>query len=502
MKIQDAVQHMTKLYLRWIVDSYTEDIPPKEEEEARTDIIEHVDDLADLERLKKRITQNQDNFEQFILRNFVLESILNQDDLTHTIEGVSQGVRQREKEIIQSAEDPGYFDHIDDESINTLKTVLQVAFEDEKLSQDEIRLITKLREKLGLREIDQYRLHAQLGHFPKKENRLHTYGEVEDELQDLQKVGVVFYCNQHPDGSRYVIPEELEKGAKEAIGFELSRKAWDLLLQKVKKDQIRMVLRENGASVSGTKDELIDRTIRIGIEPSSFLSYLKDNELYELLGTLPGAKVSGSKSEKIKRVVDYFANRTIHEVDDETDEREIYYKYLTELANRDRENLHANDVIGKDKDIDNAFEKGTRYLFEEKFGLELMDLDGSERPDGAVYLEDKNEVLMWDNKSKEGEYTFPDSHVNQFNKYIRKSDIRVTTFLVITSDINDDASKRAIELKARSKYDTDVALISAENLDWLADNWKEYGSEFNPYVFNTNSVLDIQSIKARLEALM
>ena len=170
MKVQDAVQHMTKQYLRWIVESYTEDIPPKEEEEARTDIIEHVEDLADVDRLQKRISNTENRYEKVILRNFVLETLLNEEDLALPIEDVSSGVRRREQKIIESAEDSGYFEHIDDRSNNIMKTVLDVAFEDKKLSFDEIRLITKLREKLGLRIIDQYRLHAQLDHFPQKNN--------------------------------------------------------------------------------------------------------------------------------------------------------------------------------------------------------------------------------------------------------------------------------------------------------------------------------------------
>jgi len=96
-----------------------------------------------------------------------------------------------------------------------------------------------------------------------------------------------------------------------------------------------------------------------------------------VLAGLPGAKVSGSKGERIERVIEYFDKMVFRDVPDEAPPGEIYFQYLVELARRDREILLANGVIRKDREMDAAFEAGTRHLFVEKLGLELIAMGGS-----------------------------------------------------------------------------------------------------------------------------
>ena len=65
---------------------------------------------------------------------------------------------------------------------------------------------------------------------------------------------------------------------------------------------------------------------------------------------------------------------------DEASPGERFYKYLPELARRDRENLLANQIITKDLDIEHGFEAATRFLFESRLGHKLMEMAGSEHP--------------------------------------------------------------------------------------------------------------------------
>lgn len=500
MKIADAIQYMSKSYLHRIIDSFTEDIPKRDPEDSRKRITQHKDDLSDHDRIQKRLDDRYTSYPDRILKTFVLETFLNLPTSVASQDDVYRAVREKEQSIIDASKRSDCFQYTDEHALDVFTTVLQVAVQDGRISADELPLIERLRRRLDLTEREQYLALAQLGHFPRRDNAIHTSSEIGDALTDLQKTGVVFYCNRHPEGSRFVVPEELEPGVRNALGFELPDSAYRRLLEKLTKDQLYTILDKNGLPTSGRKNEQVQRVIETGIQPSQGLDALNSDDLYGFLDGLPGAKVSGTKEDRIKRIIEYFANRTIREVPPGDDPRRTYYEYLVELAKRDRENLYANNVISKDIDIERAFEEGTRYLFEEKLKLDLIELDGSERPDGAVSSTDGKGLLMWDNKSKEDVYTFPNSHVKQFSRYIREADDRVSCFLVVTPEIGDKAHMNMHVLKAKSPDDTDVALITAENLRWVAENWTEETTEnrFNPEVFNLTAVLTRQVLKQRI----
>jgi hypothetical protein len=101
--------------------------------------------------------------------------------------------------------------------VDVFRAVLEVALEDDRLSTDELNLMRRLREKLGLHEKTRRILLARLDHFPRKGNVLHSTSDFRDVLIDLQKRGVVFYCNRLDNG-RYVVPEEIVPGSRTAWG--------------------------------------------------------------------------------------------------------------------------------------------------------------------------------------------------------------------------------------------------------------------------------------------
>ena len=125
---------------------------------------------------------------------------------------------------------------------------------------------------------------------------------------------------------------------------------------------------------------------------------------------------------------------------------------------------------------------------------------GTDHPDGCFEIGRRADILMWDNKSKETVYDFPQSHVKQFKRYIRDSERRVSCFLIIVPQIGEGADYVAARLKVESGTDTDVALISAEDLLWLAEEWtaRSGGRVFNPEVFNLTGVLDRKRLERRM----
>jgi len=503
VKVSEAVEHMTKQYLQRIVDSFTRDFPRLDEERARETIVQNIEELSDPERIQKRLSFRDASLADRILQSNILEVLLNDPDYVSAEETVVQQGQALERSILEEASRAECFRYEPAQEVEILRAVLSVAVEDERVSQDELDLIRRLRRKLGLRERTQEILLAQLGHYPRGGNAVNSPSNFRDALNDLQKKGILFYCNRL-DGGLYVVPQETVAGVKAAIDFQLSERSWRLLLDSLTKEQLSSILEAAGLPKSGTKEELVNRIVEAGLSPNESLGELSNQELYDLCKSLPGAKISGTKEEKVERVIDYFGNLVIKTVEEEASPGERYYQYYVELAKRDRENLLTNKVIQKDLGMNSAFEEGTRYLFREKLGLEPLEMTGSDHADGGLEFKPGGDLLLWDNKSKENVYDFPESHVRQFKRYIRDSPRRVSCFLVIAPEIADSAEVKAARLKAESQSDTDVALIAAEDLKWVAETWRKVTSaeRFHIEVFNVTGILDRSSLESRMRLFL
>ncbi len=112
---------------------------------------------------------------------------------------------------------------------------------------------------------------------------------------------------------------------------------------------------------------------------------------------------------------------------------------------------------------------------------------------------------MWDNKTKmQDKYKFPNAHLNQFKRYIHtasRNEKRVNCFLIVVPEADKVAEDNANRLKYESDVDTDVAIITAENLKWVADEWSKTsnGKKFNLQVFNKTGILTKDELKSRMK---
>ncbi|MTI88966.1 MAG: hypothetical protein FH748_13480 [Balneolaceae bacterium] len=512
MKAEETVQYMTKMYLERIIKSLTQDYPSNKDAEEYREIVKNnltkLSSRTDLNnRLNKFISTNQrDPYANRLLYDFILRSILSKPDFIITQEEINEFVISKEKEILHLSEEPESFRHIDENNINIFSAILETALEDGTISTDELRLIIKLRKKLSISEKDQYLIQAKLGLFPSADCQVHTSTQVSKGIDDLQKCGIIFYCNQYEDSSKkvFVIPDELADSVKAVLGIELIKYKYVLLLQRFQNKQLQEVLRERNLYVYGTKNEMIERIIHSGIKPSEALETITTTELSDICSKIPSLNVSGKKEEKISRLIKYYSKLIIKSFkEDNTDQK--YYEYLEELAIRDIDNLLGNEII-KDHDyIDKAFEDGTKYLFREKFNIPLIEFSGNEHADGGVVFETGDSILLWDNKSrKNGEpYKFPDKHLRQFLRYInkeKKKGRRVSCFLIVTDQIDPIAEKNAVKLKAQSGVDTDVAVVSAENLKLVAEIWQKHSSKekFNLHILNITGILNWENLRERM----
>src|SRR5699024_597370 len=193
---------------------------------------------------------------------------------------------------------------------------------------------------------------------------------------------------------------------------------YESLLNDLNVSQLKDVLYQLDFNISGVKESLVNRIIKYNILPSTTLKTFNSKELSDILRKLEGAKISGTKREKVQNIIDYYEMLSTPISTDPTDERARLYDFYEELASRDYKTLRINKVINKDVQVDNFFEDATRYIFERKLGLELVEMAGTRHADGKIHFNNQD-VLLWDNKSTEEPYTFPEKHFKQFLRYIR-----------------------------------------------------------------------------------
>lgn len=504
MKIADCLPLMTQMYLSRTVDSIIKDeVPRGDEERLREQVRQNSRELVDLDRVNAALGEETLDRARRILIEAMLNSLLVAPDMARGEDALFESVRSFEQAVIHAAKEPDAFAFSDGKSIDVYADVLEVALEDDNISVDEYRLLKRLRKKLGVSRREHRLLAAKLGKFPTPGGSLHTLAEFRDALKRLQMSGIVLYCNRADGGALVVLPDELAGHVKKFLGFELSPEAQGLLQNTLSNDQLYRALQDQGLPLSGSKGERSERLLKAGVRPSEILMALQNEELHQLCRKLPGVAVSGSKQERVERIIVYFDTLTTKEPEPSDDPRAVYYQYLEELALRDNKNLYQRKLIRRDRDMEVGFEEGTRYLFEKKLGVELIEMAGTEHADGCVAFPN-GDLLLWDNKGKESVYTFPKSHLDQFRRYIRDSQRRVSAFLVIVPSYDPAARLQAMRLKHASTTDTDVALISAEDLKWLAENWKQRSKRncFSLEVFNYTGILNRAALEERMEVLL
>jgi hypothetical protein len=81
----------------------------------------------------------------------------------------------------------------------------------------------------------------------------------------------------------------------------------------------------------------------------------------------------------------------------------------------------------------------------------------------------------------------------------------VSCFLIIVPDFDESAKENALKLKYESGSDTDISIISAENLKFIAEEWtknKKNQKDFNLQVFNTTGLLTREETKNRMKLFL
>jgi hypothetical protein len=344
--------------------------------------------------------------------------------------------------------------------------VLEVAWEN-KVSFDEYQLIERLRRKLNIARRDHRVMEIRVV-------RPSPIGppEAEQALRDLTNHG--FVCRfKRGDQTWVVVPDEIALRLRAVYGISLQSGAYRTLAAKIPMTVIKETLEAaNQPAVSLKKDFLVERLIDGDVSPATLLEHLHSDALDELLANFSDEKPPTMRAVKIRRLISHFDR--LADVDDD-DPHKIYYDFLVELACRQYGVLRAAGVIKHDQDVDHYFERGVRYAFSRLLGHPPMQFTGVAHADGGV-VGKKGRRVLWDCKSSLEPYALTEAKGRPFLDYVHKEAPNVVRpFLVFSGEFTSDSQARALELRTKCPLGTEIALMTATDLSWLADKWnKEY----------------------------
>lgn len=355
--------------------------------------------------------------------------------------------------------------------------VLNVAWENENTkSPDEVNLLRKLRGRLNITEADHRLMEAKLENYPKPSNELHTRAEINEVRRYLQSKGLLFAIRIDDNGRDIdVIPDELANVMRTILEIELRKDSYRVLMDYRpirRRAHLTDVLSRSGIEFNryDPVEKLVEHVLKYVKPSKSFSSNsprygLSNDQLATWCREL-NETVSGSMDERIQRILDHF-DQLRPKIEQEIDERATWYEYFAQLASRDHEPLRSQHIIDKDLDIEARFEDATEFLFAEKLNHRPLQQAGSNHADGLLSL--GANYLMWDNKSKGSPVRLRD-HLRQFDEYMDEAEKPVPVFLVIGPCFTDDSEAEAIRYHARH-FDRNIALITADELKSLADEW-------------------------------
>lgn len=407
-----------------------------------------------------------------ILKNIVLQK----DDYMSPKRDTEDAVLKWEQEIIDSSNEDilkqsGERRH----DLEFFKFVLEAAWENnDQISCDEFNLLDKIRHRLKVTPQEYRTIEAKLGKFPAPGNTLHSRSEIEEARRALQSNGLLFSIRDSGGVDFDIVPEEVADVVKEVMGMHIRNYGYrqmlkhkmvrskDYLMNALLKMEIKT---ERNPSMNELYDVFIEQVSpRILLGGVSARDGLAVEDLAKWCADL-GVNVSGSKSERIERIIKFYDELAPRD-ESVQDEREILYPHYNLLAQRMSAELRAQQLIEKDIEIERKFEQVTNYIFEKILGHKPLSLVGTNHADGILSYRDK--VILWDNKSKESQVSLKD-HIKQFDGYIRSSEKQVAGFMVIGPDFTEESGLIAMQYQVENQVP--ICLIRAVDLKELADMW-------------------------------
>jgi hypothetical protein len=482
MKLEKAVQNVsTVTELKRVASAYVIDYRNLTDDEIKEALIKTAPQYYYQKNLEKSLSvlfisseRDTRTLSYLILKNV----ILHKDDFMCPKRELENDIVSWEQSVVdRSNEDLFKKGGAKKHNIEMLQFVIETAWENNNaISSDEQNLIEKLKNRLRISDTEYRILEAKIGKFPKPENQLHSRGEIDDVRRQLQSNGILFPI-RNEDGTDFdVVPEEIATVLRKLLNLEIRSHGYEELIGSKyvrSKSYLVETLGKCDVEIDGTNTvEALQSLAMEHIQPSVLLGGLspRDGLPVETLAKWCSdlhLNVSGTKPERIDRIIAFYDN-LFEKDEDLSDEREIWYKYYVEFASRNVDFLRRQQLIEKDIETERKFEDATDYLFEKILKHKPLAQVGTNHCDGALTFRD--ELIYWDNKSKESPVHLKD-HLRQFDSYIKTAEKRVFGFLVIGPSFTEESSMLAMHYQVENG--TTITLITAEELKKVSEVWEE-----------------------------
>src|SRR5262245_49401089 len=167
------------------------------------------------------------------------------------------------------------------------------------LNSSEAALLALLRRESGIAQVEHFLIehHQDLREFWDKDDSF------AHEKNALRSAGVLFV---HDD--RVVIPEEIAPAVWQTVGIDMPTDSARRLFGYLSNGELASALEAAGSRTSGSKEVRFERMILERIQPRIVLRSIGLTTLKDICRET-GASVSGNKDELIERIVAHFAQR-------------------------------------------------------------------------------------------------------------------------------------------------------------------------------------------------
>ncbi len=387
-----------------------------------------------------------------------------------------------------------------DKSKELYDIVLETVLEDKITSFDEDKILRRLRKKLNITFDMHIYLKKKHGRVPLLHSKMkYTNKEdkmINDVLKDLEHQGLIFYISLNND-KYYIIPEEIASILQPLLGIEMKEKNFLLLLKnnRIKNKDKQEFLKKQGLDNRGASEVLNKKILANEFQPSTFLGSLTNDTLTKLLEEQK-EKTSGTKSQKIQRLIQVYDTKDTTPYKDP--QKQLLQYYVT-LAKRDEKNLIKANI--ETASIGKKFEEATNKLFEE-LGCTLLPVKTQTANVNADGAAKKNGThLIWDCKTKKNSFTLSTNERRQFEDYINtyKEKQKNFIFLVITNKIEDKTKIKHFAYSIKKTTGINFTVVSADALHHLYEKSREKKIDIS--IFGERYIVDTQFVKEMLPVM-
>jgi hypothetical protein len=167
------------------------------------------------------------------------------------------------------------------------------------VNTSETALLGLLRRECGIAQVEHFLIehHQELREFWDKDDCF------EHEENALRSVGLIFVHN-----ARVLIPEDVVSAIWQTLGVDMPTDSARRLFGHLSSGELGTALEVGGSRTSGTKEARLERLLVARIQPRAVLRTVSLTTLKDICRAT-GASVSGSKEELVERIIEHFAHR-------------------------------------------------------------------------------------------------------------------------------------------------------------------------------------------------